>query len=113
MASAWIEHVKLYQRKHNCSYKEAMKRSSATYKKKQKHKQAGGNLAGDITRLSVAAIRKGMKAVPLGDQVMSGLNPLLDTGLSKVGRWEKGSRPVDHMTQEEKDAAWRRSKRRR
>lgn len=110
MANAWVTHVKKYQKAHGCSYKDAMKRSKSTYKKK-KPKQAGGNLAGDLTRLSVAAIREGMKAVPLGDQVMSGLNPLLDDGLAQVGRWEKGARKVDRLTQAQKDAAWRRSKR--
>lgn len=54
-----------------------------------------------------------MKAVPLGYQVMGAVNPLLDDGLAQVGRWERGSRKVDRLTQAEKDAAWKRSKRRR
>ena len=29
----WISHVKAYQAKHKCSYKEAMQKSKATYKK--------------------------------------------------------------------------------
>jgi hypothetical protein len=31
--NAWIEHCKKYQQKHNCSWKEAMIRAKATYKK--------------------------------------------------------------------------------
>ena len=31
--SAWIEHVKAYQRAHGCSYKEAMMGAKASYKK--------------------------------------------------------------------------------
>ena len=31
--SAWIEHVKSYARKHNISYKEALKKAGSTYKK--------------------------------------------------------------------------------
>ena len=31
--NAWISHVKAYQAKHGCSYKEALQRSKATYKK--------------------------------------------------------------------------------
>ena len=34
MASAWIQHVKDYQKAHNCSYKEALKKAAMTYKKK-------------------------------------------------------------------------------
>ena len=113
MVSAWVKHVKAYQKKHKCSYKEAMVKSKATYKKKKKTSQAGGNLVGDLTRLSVAGIRTGMKAVPLGDKVMGAFNPLLDSGLAQLGRWEKGSRPHDRMTQQQRDAHWRRSKRRR
>ena len=29
----WIKHVKAYQSKHGCSYKEALQRSKASYKK--------------------------------------------------------------------------------
>ena len=110
MTTAWISHVKAYQKKHNCTYKEALSRSKATYKKKTK--QAGGNFAGDLTRLSVAAIRHGMKEVPMGNQVMREINPPLDEGLAQVKRWESGARKLDRLTQAQKDAAWVRSKRR-
>ena len=33
-ASPWIQHIKAYQKKHGVSYKEAMKKAKATYKKK-------------------------------------------------------------------------------
>jgi hypothetical protein len=33
-SNKWIRHVKAYQAKHGCSYKEAMKKSKKTYKKK-------------------------------------------------------------------------------
>jgi hypothetical protein len=29
--SPWIKHVKKYQKKHGCSYKEAMKQAKKTY----------------------------------------------------------------------------------
>ena len=29
----WLKHVKVYQAKHNCSYKDALKGAKATYKK--------------------------------------------------------------------------------
>ena len=29
----WIKHVKAYQAKHGCSYKEALQKAKATYKK--------------------------------------------------------------------------------
>ena len=29
----WLKHVKAYQAKHNCSYKDALKGAKATYKK--------------------------------------------------------------------------------
>lgn len=32
--NAWIQHVKDYQAKHKCSYKEAMQKAKMTYKKK-------------------------------------------------------------------------------
>jgi hypothetical protein len=32
--NAWIKHVKEYQAKHGCSYKEAMQKAKATYRKK-------------------------------------------------------------------------------
>lgn len=31
--NSWISHVKAYQAKHGCSYKEALQKSKATYKK--------------------------------------------------------------------------------
>ena len=34
--SRWVKHVKEYQAKHNCSYGDALKKSSATYKKEKK-----------------------------------------------------------------------------
>ena len=33
MASAWISHVKNYAKKHNISYKDALKKASSTFKK--------------------------------------------------------------------------------
>ena len=35
MPSQWITHVKAYQSKNGCSYKDAMKRSKSTYNKKK------------------------------------------------------------------------------
>ena len=32
-SSAWINHVKAYQRKHGCSYKDALKRAAASYRR--------------------------------------------------------------------------------
>jgi hypothetical protein len=32
MTSPWIQHVKAYQAKHNCSYKEALVGAKSTYK---------------------------------------------------------------------------------
>ena len=39
MANAWISHVKAFQTHHGCSYKDALKRASASYKKLK-----GGNI---------------------------------------------------------------------
>ena len=39
MANAWISHVKTFQAHHGCTYKEALKRASASYKKLK-----GGNI---------------------------------------------------------------------
>jgi hypothetical protein len=33
MGNPWLKHVKAYQAKHGCSYKEALQKSKATYKK--------------------------------------------------------------------------------
>jgi hypothetical protein len=33
MGNPWLKHVKTYQAKHNCSYKDALKGAKATYKK--------------------------------------------------------------------------------
>ncbi len=33
MPSAWITHVKNYAKKHNISYKEALKKSASSFKK--------------------------------------------------------------------------------
>lgn len=41
MSNPWITHVKATQRKHQCSYKEAMKRAKKTYKKKPKSRARG------------------------------------------------------------------------
>ena len=38
MASAWIEHVKAYAKKNKVSYKEAMSKAKASYKKKDTSK---------------------------------------------------------------------------
>ena len=105
MTNKWISHVKEYQAKNKCSYKDAMIKSKKTYKSK-----SGGKLGGDVTRGLVWGIRKGMKLVPLGDTVMKGVNPVLDEGLSQVSDWEKGVRPIDRMTQKQKDAAYRKYK---
>ena len=32
--NSWVAHVKAYQAKHGCTYKEAMKRAKETYKPK-------------------------------------------------------------------------------
>jgi hypothetical protein len=50
MPSPWIIHVKAYQQKHNCSYKDAMSRAKSTYKKKQKRTQTqkGGGKFMDV-----------------------------------------------------------------
>ena len=39
----WLKHVKAYQAKHNCSYKDALKGAKATYKK-------GRGVFDDITK---------------------------------------------------------------
>jgi hypothetical protein len=39
MANAWISHVKAFQAHHGCSYKDALKRASSSYKKLK-----GGNI---------------------------------------------------------------------
>ena len=36
MSNRWISHVKAYQKKHNCSYKQAMARAKKSYKKTRK-----------------------------------------------------------------------------
>ena len=107
MPNLWIAHVKATQTKHGCTYKEALKKASKTYNKKQ----SGGKLAGDITRLSIAGIREGMKAVPAGKDIMSIIDPVLDEGLSQVSRWEKGTRPFDTMTQAQRVAYYNKTKR--
>ena len=48
MTNAWIEHVKAYQAKYGCSYKEAMSKAKDTYKV---IKGSGGKNAGYIRRL--------------------------------------------------------------
>jgi len=101
MTNAWIKHCKKYQKKHNCSYKEAMKKSKKTYKP-----QSGGNITGNIIRGSVAGIRKGFKTVPFGDKVLKVVNPVLETGLRDVDRWERKERPIDRWSQEENEAEY-------
>lgn len=76
-----------------------------------KQRWRGGRIEGDIVRGSVAGIREGMKYVPLGKDVMKMINPVLDEGLTQLSDWEKGIRPVDRMTQAEKDAAYVKAKR--
>jgi hypothetical protein len=58
MASAWVDHVKAYAKSHGVSYKEAMSKASASYKKKdktttkgdkRKGKKPGSRLAFDDT----------------------------------------------------------------
>ena len=44
--TAWTDHVKQYRAKHKCSYRDALKRASKTYKKKQS--QQGSGKAGDF-----------------------------------------------------------------
>lgn len=34
MANSWIIHVKAYAKKHNISYKDALKKAKSSYKKK-------------------------------------------------------------------------------
>ena len=43
MGNPWLKHVKAYQAKHNCSYKDALKGAKATYKK-------GRGVFDDITK---------------------------------------------------------------
>ena len=69
--------------------------------------QKGGSkaLAADITRGTVMGIRKGMEYVPGGNIIMAGVNPFLDQGLKSLFKWEKGLRPIDTMSAEQKQSA--------
>lgn len=49
---SWINHVKAYQKKHGCSYKEALKRAGASYRGKG---VSGGDFLGDLGNIASAA----------------------------------------------------------
>jgi len=58
-SSPWIQHIKAYQAEHGCTYREAMTRAKATYKKskpkpKQKQKQKGDGI---VDALKEGAVR--------------------------------------------------------
>ena len=42
MPSDWIKHVQKYSKEHNCSYKDAMSRAKASYKKQSGGKSMAG-----------------------------------------------------------------------
>lgn len=99
----WLQHVAEFRRKHpDKSYKECLRLASKTYKKQKK----GGNLTGDLIRGSVAGIREGMAAVPLGNDVMDVLNPQLDKNLNQLSAWESGVPPAMRKPREQRLAEY-------
>ena len=60
----WILHVKSYQQLHNCTYKEALQRSKATYNKASTQK--GEGIVGDLMKAL------GFKDINLFERFMSG-----------------------------------------
>ena len=70
----WIAHVKQYQAEHGCSYKEAMVKSKATYKK---HGQVGG--AGKVDDMITKYIR-----MPVGDYVVRKIRAYSKKELEKL-----------------------------
>jgi len=105
MTNPWINHVKQYQDKHKCSYKEALSKSKSTYKKGQ----SGGNIIGDVLRGTVGGIRKGFEFVPGGNVVMKAVNPTLDKGMRDVKAWESGKSKFQ-VAEEKRIAAYNKKK---
>ena len=66
--SAWISHVKKYQNEHGCSYKDALKRASASYRKKQKGKGEWDNPAIGILENAATVVEK--TGIPIAPQVL-------------------------------------------
>ena len=54
MANSWIEHVKAYAKKHKISYREAMSKAKASYKKGGKAKGKGKQTKKDKMKESKA-----------------------------------------------------------
>lgn len=94
----WISHCKQYQAKHNCSYKDAMRLSKRSYVK-----QNGAGIITDISKAAKIGVNEAFKAVPEGNKIMKVLNPVLDRGILDISRWEDKERPIDRMTQSEKN----------
>ena len=104
MANAWIEHVKAFQAQHGCSYKEALKQASASYKElkggniTKTAKSSGKRLITSGTDRAVQAIEgsyggkigRVKKAGKWETFVDSTLHDMIDTGNKARKTYQKG-----------------------
>ena len=75
--SPWIEHVKAFKAKHGCSYKDALKGASASYRSMK-----GGN----ITKTAKTSGKQVITAS--GDRAVRAIAGSGVNRLKKAGRWE-------------------------
>ena len=106
MANAWITHVKAFQRHHGCTYKDALKRASASYTKlkggniTKTAKDSGKRLITSGTDRAVQAIEgsyggkigRVKKANRWESFVDSTLHDMIDTGNKARKTYQKGQR---------------------
>jgi len=78
MANAWIAHVKAFQEHHGCSYKDALKRASASYKKLK-----GGN----ITKTAKTSGKQVITAS--GDRAVRAIAGSGVNRLKKAQKWQQ------------------------
>jgi hypothetical protein len=76
--SPWIEHVKAFKAKHGCSYKEALKGASASYRSMK-----GGN----ITKTAKTSGKQVITAS--GDRAVRAIAGSGVNRLKKAGRWQQ------------------------
>ena len=76
--SPWIEHVKAFKAKHNCSYKDALKGASASYRSMK-----GGN----ITKTAKTSGKQVITAS--GDRAVRAIAGSGVNRLKKAGRWQQ------------------------
>jgi hypothetical protein len=97
MSTAWIQHVKEYQNKHGCTYKEAMSRSKCSYVSR---KCRGTLSAPTKSRMTAQKSIKRSDMVHKGGSVKSVMRKLSNTAHTVLDSAKKGRKMAQNASRE-------------